>query len=495
LLTSDNLTLSIAYADNGNISSKSDAGTYLYDNTKVHAVVEVDDNTGTIPSLDQDISYNEFNKVSLIEEDTKKLEFNYGPDEERRMMMEYTNNNLQKTTYYLSNYEEIEINNSVAKKTHYIYGLNGLIAIMIEGADQSQTFYYTCTDHLGSITALVNTSGTVTEEFSYDAWGRRRNAEDWTFVNVPASQTITRGYTGHEHLDGFGLINMNGRIYDPVLGRFAQPDILVQEPNFTQSYNRYSYCMNNPVKFTDPSGYTCDLRWYYAMIANIEELNNKMSWECYAGFEAQRAQFIMDMFVSLSSSGAGGGGEGGGGGSGGENGGGSSGTSQQNLVASLAAVIATADNMNINGNPRPVLAWDRKNGIIVFGFVVEGPGCSGGLMGDQGNDGANAVNIDWSISGVEWQNTFTVFSLMTGVYSLTSATSFIGKTISALSLGNTLLNFARLDYNANIELGIIKTGLDAAFVARDFVKPINWINLPSNINTAYQNWVNWKNTH
>lgn len=59
----------------------------------------------------------------------------------------------------------------------------------------------------------------------------------------------------HEHLDEVGIINMNGRIYDPVLGRFLQPDKIIQEPGNLQNHNRYSYVMNNPLKFTDPSGY------------------------------------------------------------------------------------------------------------------------------------------------------------------------------------------------------------------------------------------------
>lgn len=62
------------------------------------------------------------------------------------------------------------------------------------------------------------------------------------------------GYTGHEMLPEFGIINMNGRLYDPVLGRFFSPDNYVQLPDFSQSYNRYSYCLNNPLKYTDPSG-------------------------------------------------------------------------------------------------------------------------------------------------------------------------------------------------------------------------------------------------
>lgn len=56
------------------------------------------------------------------------------------------------------------------------------------------------------------------------------------------------GYTGHEHLDEFGLINMNGRLYDPLLARFLSPDPYVQEMENPQNFNRYSYCLNNPLK-------------------------------------------------------------------------------------------------------------------------------------------------------------------------------------------------------------------------------------------------------
>jgi len=73
---------------------------------------------------------------------------------------------------------------------------------------------------------------------------------------VPQPQYMHRGYTMHEMLDEFGLINMNGRCYDPVVGRFLSPDIVVQNPNNTQCYNRYSYAINNPLKYTDPSGWS-----------------------------------------------------------------------------------------------------------------------------------------------------------------------------------------------------------------------------------------------
>jgi RHS repeat-associated protein len=65
---------------------------------------------------------------------------------------------------------------------------------------------------------------------------------------------LTRGFTSHEHLPHFNLINMNGRIYDPLTGRMCSPDNNVQLPDFTQNYNRFSYALNNPLKITDPDG-------------------------------------------------------------------------------------------------------------------------------------------------------------------------------------------------------------------------------------------------
>jgi len=96
----------------------------------------------------------------------------------------------------------------------------------------------------------------VVEELSYDAWGQLRNPANQTVYtqgNEP-SLFLGRGYTGHEHLIQFGLINMNARLYDAALGRFLSPDAFVQSPLFSQSFNRYSYCLNNPLKYTDPSG-------------------------------------------------------------------------------------------------------------------------------------------------------------------------------------------------------------------------------------------------
>ena len=111
-------------------------------------------------------------------------------------------------------------------------------------------------DYQGSITHLINGDGTLAAEYSYDPWGRPRDPqtlEQYTTDSAPAL-LLGRGYTGHEWLPWFALYNANARLYDPLLGRFLEPDPYVQAPDFTQSLNRFAYCLNNPMKYSDESG-------------------------------------------------------------------------------------------------------------------------------------------------------------------------------------------------------------------------------------------------
>ena len=115
-------------------------------------------------------------------------------------------------------------------------------------------------DLQGSLIAISNTAGNVVEERNYDAWGRPRIAQNQEYqLSNPfggSSSTYTlRGYTFHEHLDMFDLINMNGRMYDTHLGQFINADPILQDDENSQNINRYSYVLNNPMKYTDPSGY------------------------------------------------------------------------------------------------------------------------------------------------------------------------------------------------------------------------------------------------
>ncbi|WHI48954.1 RHS repeat-associated core domain-containing protein [Microbulbifer sp. VAAF005] len=127
-------------------------------------------------------------------------------------------------------------------------------------------YQYLHRDHLGSIEKITDNTGTEILSTAFNPDGSRRQ-EDWgtdlsslLMSDLLAVQHVTtnRGYTGHEQLDRTGLIHMNGRIYDPTLGRFLSPDPIVQAPTFSQNWNRYSYVFNNPLSFTDPSGYEGD---------------------------------------------------------------------------------------------------------------------------------------------------------------------------------------------------------------------------------------------
>ena len=82
------------------------------------------------------------------------------------------------------------------------------------------------------------------------------NFTDWSYTVAAQTDILPdRGFTGHEYLPWFKLYNMNGRLYDPVVGRFLEPDPVIQDASSTQNLNRYSYALNNPLKYVDPSGY------------------------------------------------------------------------------------------------------------------------------------------------------------------------------------------------------------------------------------------------
>lgn len=118
---------------------------------------------------------------------------------------------------------------------------------------ESCCFIFSFTFLLGL--TLTDDQGNIFAEQSFDAWGRKRNPDTWGLTGIPSVPNwLYRGYTGHEHLPEFGLIHMNGRMYDPILGRMLSPDNYVQGGLGTQGFNRYSYAGNNPLKYTDPSG-------------------------------------------------------------------------------------------------------------------------------------------------------------------------------------------------------------------------------------------------
>ncbi len=113
---------------------------------------------------------------------------------------------------------------------------------------------YLLKDHLGSTDVIVDNDGNIVERLSFNTWGKRRNWT-WNEFDEEITSSSNIGFTGHKMDDEVGLVNMNARIYDPVIGRFLSPDSKIPNTKNLQSYNRYSYVRNNPLSFTDPTGH------------------------------------------------------------------------------------------------------------------------------------------------------------------------------------------------------------------------------------------------
>lgn len=243
----------------GVIQNKALVGEYLYEEKQPHAISTLNSiQSGVLP--DAVYTYTSFNKVDTISEDGKSYSITYGPDYTRRKSI-CTINGSSKTTWYDGFYEMSE-EGGISRQFHYISGGDGLAAIYVINNGQPG-MYYLHKDYLGSYNVIIDDNGNEFAENSFDPWGRRRNTDDWSYDNVTVNSLFARGFTGHEHLDAFGLINMNGRVYDPVLGMFLSPDNYVQAPDFTQNFNRYSYCYNNPLSYVDPSG---EIVWFVPVI-------------------------------------------------------------------------------------------------------------------------------------------------------------------------------------------------------------------------------------
>ncbi len=248
-------------ATTSNITARSDLGAFSMsyggnrpDGTPIgpHALATISGLPANFPTGNLNVTYTDFKKIATLGEGTKYYALTYGVDDQRRKSEYYANGLSQGaptlTRYYLGDYEE-EVNAAGnVRKIHY---LSGAILIQNNGVD---SLLYTYSDNQGSLLALTNEAGTVVEKYAYDPWGARRNPTDWTQKDLRTKWITNRGYTGHEHIDAFGIINMNGRVYDPLTAMFMSPDPQLQSPDNWLNYNRYGYCFGNPFKYTDPTG-------------------------------------------------------------------------------------------------------------------------------------------------------------------------------------------------------------------------------------------------
>ena len=309
----ERLQQQLRYDDSGNILCKSDVAgesdcqgpdTYRYgaNGAGPHAVTEVDiaggyrtfsyDANGNM-ILDQRqafggslqtqrrFDYTPFNKLRRVTQENgmnRSSDFHYGPDRSRFLQRKIEGGRVVSRTHYIGNVEfEYEQESFMTAQIRRSVGGIAIEDLDISGRGKLR---YQHKDHLGSIVALSTaggngSGGVIHARMGFDPWGQRRDPEtiqnpwtQWVANGANANATFAtpqwawlmieatpRGFTGHEHLDWHGLIHMNGRIYDPHLARFLQADPFMED---TGTLNRYSYVLNNPLIYTDPSGYFFD---------------------------------------------------------------------------------------------------------------------------------------------------------------------------------------------------------------------------------------------
>lgn len=275
-----------SYYDNGNIKTRSTLGTYHYGavNAQPHALTSVElsaggtinygydpngnlsaevyrDASGTvIATKGRTEAYTSFNMpLKLAAPGGIALNYVYGPEHQRSKLTSntgtiiYLNPNQEGGLLY-----EKETKGNTVEHRNFITA-NGEVIALVKQVDSATKTSYLHRDNLGSTTAVTNEAGAVVEQLAYEPFGKRRFPTGSSDAdNAIVGVTTARGFTDHEHLELLGLIHMNGRVFDPVLGRFMSADPNVPEPLDMQSYNRYSYVRNNPLTYVDMTGFWDD---------------------------------------------------------------------------------------------------------------------------------------------------------------------------------------------------------------------------------------------
>lgn len=259
-----------AYDAYGRMTSKYLHGEMVFDSTaywasgRPHAL-----KTARMYSYQPDMEtrYTSFDKLQRIQMGNTSLSYQYGYEHQRLRMDEMVGNDTVRTKVYAGNCEFVTEDNGAYSTSYsltYLSGPLGVFAVRdTRMQPESRRMYYVHPDHLGSWTTLTAWNGNVVQDVWFDPWGTAHNITPGGEPSPVFSLLFDRGFTGHEHMMLFGLINMNGRVYDPVTSSFLSVDNYVQDPSYTQNFNRYTYCLNNPLKYTDPDG---ELFW---IIPNI----------------------------------------------------------------------------------------------------------------------------------------------------------------------------------------------------------------------------------
>lgn len=274
------------YDIHGNLLYKSGAGDMAYDSgnrlvrrtaTKgQQTTYQYDANGNLTRDTERQLQWNAFNKIQRLVAPNSDASFWYdagrGQIKEERLTP-----SLKTTRYHLGQafaftIEDDYYGNQNHKYEHIIMAEGQRVAIHIKTLNNGKAIpdqtHYLHTDALGSVDTISDAHGQVIERQAFDPFGQRAKPQGQKQDEQPniTPEHTDRGYTGHRHLDDLGLIHMNARLYDPTLGRFLSADVYIQAPHNSQNHNRYLYVLNNPLKYTDPSGHWF---WIAAIVAAV----------------------------------------------------------------------------------------------------------------------------------------------------------------------------------------------------------------------------------
>lgn len=260
--------VTIQYDSLGNIVQRSDIGSYSYGEGDAgpHAVTSIvgpksntfsyDNRGNRVSSLFDSVTYASFGKPLSLKRDETEIRFRYGPNDNRIEQIRFESGKYSDHKVYVGGLFEKHIAGNDVRSVHYIKVGGQTVAIRTTRWGHPPELNYVVLDHLGSPTVLLSSEGEVIERMSFGPWGERRNGNDWSPLGEAfGGSNYSRGFTGHEQLDAVKLVHMNGRLYDPEIGRFLSPDPFIQSPEDLQNLNRYTYVLNNPLSYSDPSGF------------------------------------------------------------------------------------------------------------------------------------------------------------------------------------------------------------------------------------------------
>ncbi|QSQ18773.1 VCBS repeat-containing protein [Pyxidicoccus parkwayensis] len=226
--------------------SRSSLGSYTYD---------ANGNQLTAPG--RTVEYTPFNLPSRISQGTQSLTFRYDAMNRRTVKRSSAGD----VAVYLGGlYEMRRTVTGAAVHAFNIVGGDRPVAQVSWATDAggqvtARKVLYLHADHQDSVETITDEAGAVFEHMRYEPFGGRRHPQSLGSPQTRGNARVRQGFTGHEHDEEVNLINMKGRMYDPTLARFLSPDPLMKGPRTSQTLNRYSYVLNNPLRYTDPTGF------------------------------------------------------------------------------------------------------------------------------------------------------------------------------------------------------------------------------------------------